>query len=352
MPHSHNTPIKLSRRRFIAFVAAIIASGALKAKLHPYPAFNQPNQQIRFADLSGLGPELDGPRVEEISIPLHPEQKLRTTSYTENDFRIIETLLMDLLRENGVSWSDAFHIKMGFQHYGLAHPFRHNADLLQYCRNVEEYLHHRIRNLFKVKLPWRLLSNHEKEIGQSVTFNAVIGRFTYYLLRARIIGVESLEVPSLVSATAIDRAIHYIESDNSFTPTRGLIYIIPGLTSLISPFSEILHLSLHKPARVYQRQLERRLAPNAAWLNARSFTETINEAAALQLSKEFLTHYNPARLKDLRLITQNQAQRLLLLPYALAYMRKKGVQHSIDLFSENPDKLLQQISKAETANVM
>ena len=343
MPSIDNIPKAISRRQFIAFTALYGISSAVTASLHSATTlFNQAQDSLAFADLVGLGPELEALVLEKLFTPLHPGKSL-TRDDTQVDAETAQKLLVKLLHNEGIPWRDSYRVGVSFQHFGVAQSFNSSHRLLNYCRGAQEFIYSKLDTLDLAPLNWRILdSGSIPSDGSKIT--AVVGRFTYYMLKVYAIGLEHEHAPTLISAKPVDRAIHYIENNSTHKPNKGIIYIIPGNTSLISPFSETLYLLMHTASQQYENQLQQQMSPLLAERHARLVTQTVNKAGALLLAMQYLANLDEERRAvTIQTMIHSLSHQYSLLPHTLHYMRTKGVQASIDLFRSNPSKLMANI---------
>ncbi|MDX2463372.1 MAG: hypothetical protein QNK31_02570, partial [Porticoccus sp.] len=152
----------------------------------------------------------------------------------------------------------------------------------------------------------------------------------------------SNDLPYLVSAQPLERAINHIVDGKRHMPTKGMIYIIPGSTSLVAPFSELMHLTLHAASQRYADELSQSMPRAEAQRHARVAGETANEAAATLLASEFLrTHNCKEKLSTVNLVARSMASQYPFVPSAISYMKQHGLQPSLNLFQSSPSEFMQ-----------
>jgi hypothetical protein len=145
----------------------------------------------------------------------------------------------------------------------------------------------------------------------------------------------------------VERAIHHIVAGKTAVPKRGTLYIIPGTTSLVAPFSELLHLTFHEPSQRYASELSDTLKNDQAQEQARMAGETVNEAAAIVLAAEFVQKLGQSdRLPTIKFMASNLSDTYGYLPKAIAFMRRTSVQNAADIYCDSPAKFMAYIEKA------
>ncbi len=346
---------RLSRRDFLSLVSLKALSAVVAAAVIPAPVFavNSLAQHLAggndlaFADLQGLGPELDAPDVERYCRALH-EEKLLPTSFMEAGTRESVTKVLKLQFASAqLEWRDDYEVGFTYQHYGVPDDSEHTGPLLEFCREAGEYARSRLSELFAAEITWQSLPWDDPVIGLSA-FQGYVGRYTYYVTRAVVLNGDTIsDLPYLVQAWPVERAIHYIVSGDNPRPQRGTLYIIPGTTSLVAPFSEPLHLTFHEPSQRYAAELSDTLSEDQARETARIAGETINEAAAIVLASEYLQQTGRSeRLSKVQFMAENLADSYCHLPKAIAFMRRNSVQNAVDLYFDSPAKFMAYIENA------
>jgi hypothetical protein len=224
--------------------------------------------------------------------------------------------------------------------------------LLAYCQQANDYLYQRLDGLLPVEVKWQPLAHsHIQQDAGSEGFQGFIGRYTYYVMRAMVLQKEKTPIrilhedqPYLISSWPLERAINHIVDEADHRPISGVIYIIPGTTSLVAPFSELLHLSLHAASQRYADTLAKQMPPAQARKRARGAGETTNEAAATLLAAEFLrTRQHQERLPAIAKVAHNMASQYPLLPYAMDYMEQYGIQYALAQYQDDPSTFMQRI---------
>ena len=338
----------VSRRRFIAFaglsgllgispVKKVLALSSLTGGLG--------HENFSFADQVGLGPYINAPIVEKYLIPLHREQDQDHLQLDHDEYTSILSILKSLYEDEALEWEEAYDLEMAIQHYGV-HYEGDNADkLLKFSKDVHDFLYSNISGLYQAEMHWKLLQKDGSQDFNADGFQLVIGRYTYLVTRVYVRQGRPKDYPYLTSAEPLDRAINYIESGDTSVPTRGLIYLIPGATSLVSPFSELLHLSFHAPSKYYEQELCNDYSREQSRLLAIQAGETINEATALVLASDFQRRYGHIdRLGIINRMASSLSRQFPKLKNVISFMGENGVQQTIDTFFESPSKLMKMIS--------
>ncbi|MDX2507499.1 MAG: hypothetical protein QNL62_23910, partial [Gammaproteobacteria bacterium] len=228
-------PKGITRRNFIAY-AALHSSLAL---LLPRSAsalcstIREPiHNKYLFSDQSGLGPEINAPIIEEQFCALHQEEALPPPSPDSQQHKEVTQLLKSEFEKAGLDWNDEYQIEFTFQHYGVPNDSSYVSELLEYCERANDFLYNHLSNLLEVEVDWQpLLYGGPHTDRQHIGFRGFVGRYTYYVLRVSVSGQASNDLPYLVSAQPLERAINHIVDGKRHMPTKGMIYIIPGSTS-------------------------------------------------------------------------------------------------------------------------
>ena len=337
----------ITRRRFLLSLGALSAGYIIRPSLLLASPLARPQSkldQYSFVDELGMGPELNPAKIEREYHPLHAEQTLIFANLDQQQMLWFKKRLKFEFSKAGMQWKKHYEVVMTSQHYGVNYTGTQADQLLAHCENVQDYLYSRLHGLYETNIQWDTLKSpanltQEKNRG----FQGIIGRYTYRLYRVLVSNIEYDDSPCLVSAEPGERAFNFI-NDLSGTLT-GVIYIIPGKTSLLSPFSEILHLTLHEPAKAYEHHLRSRVSLDLARQRAILAAETVNEAAAIVLSSEFLKrfgHHN--RLPVVNHMARNLSQRLPNLNSTIAYISQHGAQISIDHFRDDPVNFISRLT--------
>ena len=152
----------------------------------------------------------------------------------------------------------------------------------------------------------------------------------------------------MVNAKPVNRAIHFIDASNGDVqhPDQRLIYVIGGETALVSPFSEMIHLSTHKPAMRYANELSQNHNKDEADSLARNSGETVTEAAAILLALDYLYEIgNKVRAKQIVNHARSLNNQLFEFSHSINYMQKYGVQNALDVYKDSPDKYMKAIAR-------
>lgn len=301
-------------------------------------------QNLDFADRHGLGPEMDAPDVEQYCQPLHQEKLLSPLAMDQNTLATATQILEFQVRDAGLKWHEDYQVGFTYQHYGVPANSEIVDPMLAYCEYVYDYARARLPHLVNTQVHWEPLTHEDAVVGVPA-FRGFVGRYTYYVVRALVLNAQSgSELPYLVQASPVERAIHYIESGESAAPKRGTLYIIPGTTSLVAPFSELLHLTFHEPSQRYATELTKTVGENQAKEQARIAGETVNEAVAIVLATEFLQKMGHGeRLPTVKFMTANLSDTYGYLPKAISYMRRYSLQNAVDLYLDDPARFMASI---------
>lgn len=345
-----------NRRKFLQ--ALFACSAALPFPLILY-AGDRASQEPRlpidlsFADKNGVGPELDAPFVEENLIPLHPEISLSIDPGSEKSLHALSALKAEF-SATGDDWREDFSLSWSFQHYGVPGKGDVCDKLIDYCHTTKEYLYGNLSGLDNVNFQWHTLENRT-DVRDSHGNHILAGKHTYFVVRVNVVdSVGAVQQPYLINATPVNRALHYISNsdhgvknaDRSL-PTRRMIYLIPGATSLVSPFSEILHMSTHAAAMRHAEDLSQLYDINTAKALAKNSGETITESAAVLTAMKFLSSYDESnREKQVIRHARSLANQLPDFSQSISYMLKYGVQAALDSYQEDPSGFMNLIRKA------
>jgi len=341
----------ISRRSFLSYLAvpatlSLVTPACMMATSKDNTA-RQVND-LAFVDRDGLGPRVDAPTVQHYFAPLHAEQPLTTQLYVPEELEHIKSVLKSEFEYAGFSWDESYTVSFSYQHFGVPDDNVQNCQqLLAYCQRVQDYLYTRLDGLYDVNMSWNMLPRDPVRVDEMQHgFQGSVGRYTYYVLRAFVDHPELDGLPSLVNAQPLNRAIHYIVGGESSLPKRANLYIIPGETSLVAPFSELLHLTFHAPSQNYAVELGKSLPEDLAHRYALDAGETINEATAIFLAKEYIARYGASeRMPTINAMADNLNGRFNYLNGAIAYINRNGLQKSVDTYLESPGRFMQQIIK-------
>ena len=345
---------QISRRDFLSFVTL----NAVAAAALPVPVFaisqiaaqaNRKNSLLNFVDRDGLGPDMDAPDVERLCSPLHEEKLLPKSSVDEKTRLAVKEVLQIEFQNASLDWHDDYQVGFTYQHYGVPDDHEQTTPLLKYCNDAGEFSRTKLKDMFNAEVTWNRLT-HEQTIVGLPSFHGFVGRYTYYVTRAVVLGAEdSSDLPYLVQSWPVERAIHYIVAANTAVskPKRGTLYVIPGTTSLVAPFSELLHLTFHEPSQRYAEELSNTLNEDQAQEQARVAGETVNEAAAIMLASEFIQELGCGdRLPTINFMAKDLSDTYGYLPKAITFMKQTSVQSAVDIFLDSPANFLAKINNS------
>ncbi|MGD8642430.1 MAG: hypothetical protein PVG89_17465 [Gammaproteobacteria bacterium] len=341
----------ISRRRFLSYLTLSSAGlmgipGLSLAAAKNMTADNV--DEFSFADRDGLGPQVDAPTVQNAFFALHDEQRINREIFTPEELQTIRSVLKSEFEFAQIPWDDSCDLSYSYQHFGVPYNADDGHRLLEYCKRVHDYLYSRVNGLFDAEMTWHILTpeSHPDDLIDSEQFRADIGRYTYYVMRVFIDRHDMNDLPSLINAQPLNRAIHFIVGDEQSLPQKAHLYLIPGTTSLVSPFSEILHLTFHAPSEIYEANLKQSVSSEKAHEYAIDAGETINEATAIVLAREYIRRYGDSkRVATINAMADNLGGRFSAIHKAIAFISQTGVQKAIDLYLDNPAGFMKQLDK-------
>jgi hypothetical protein len=339
--------INLSRRNFLQHLAtgaaclAFTSPSTAFAIAHKYK--RDVDDLLSFTDLEGLGPQINTEFPGKGYLALHEERTLSPYMIDDLNRSYAEWLLKEMYAEQGLLWDKKNKLIWTYQHYGFCDHSNQCYKLLNYCMSVQDFLYNRVTGLLDIDTKWEVLG--EDFMQHPDRFSGLVGRYTYLVYRIHLLdSVGELKDYGLIRATPVNRAINYITADHN-VPNTSLMYIIPGNTSLVSPFSELLHISTHGPSRRLADQLGRESNPQDAEETSRIVGETITESAAILMAQQYLQQY---RFLDRMTIINSHARSLAsrygLIRNTVAYMANNGVQQTLNSFTDDPLHLVKEIS--------
>jgi hypothetical protein len=213
---------------------------------------------------------------------------------------------------------------------------------------AQDYLYSNIPGLMEIYFDWSLLTKRQtRSFIDTKGFKGLVGKHTYLVYRINGVNEEGTQLlPGLVNVIPVERAINYIVDDDYHKPIGSTIFVIHGPTSLISPFTEIIHLTTHQPTLRLTGELKTPLGEDDAQRIGRVYGETITEAAGSLLALSFLQKYGNTEEKNtVRAVSQNISNQFPLVQAAMAYMNHNGVQQVLGAYSENPEGVVKEIKK-------
>lgn len=299
--------------------------------------------ELAFVDQNGFGPPLKGDDIEENLIPLHKPIILPKLEKSTPQYQLAQSHLQGVFKQQGLKWKDSYSLQWSYQHYGLPDNSSAALLMLEYCKSVQKYLYRHIIGVDAFSIDWDVLRHKSKSKSKSIDgVKARIGRYNYFLLR---IGVEDnngdMFGPYLLSGKPVDRAVNFINFNNNrkFEARDSQIYLITGSTSLVSPFSEILHLITHETAMEHKRELNVQFSQQEAQSRARYLGETITESAAITLAKHYLTKIGHAeRLVNVQTMEESLTKQLPSFKNSMRYMKEFSVQEALKIYNKDPQE--------------
>ena len=344
--------LHLTRRNFLTYLLVSTAAATFTPKLAfaNYFPNNQPvSNWLSFSSQSGIGPWQDESTVMEKYCALHKETILPRDRVEKSDYRNTVLLLEKVLANQGVHWGGARRVVWTYQHYGVCDSSIHSKKLLSYSRLAQDYLYSNISGLVDFNLDWRVLKNkHSQPLVDLRGYRGFVGKHTYLVYRVNAIDENGTAVqPGIVNVIPVERAINYIVDDDNHVPIGSTIFVIHGLTSLNSPFSELIHLTTHQPPIRLIRDLAVSQGESYALMLGRAYGEAVTEAAGILIALSFLQKYGSVDEENVvRAVSQNISNQYPLVRNVMVYMNQKSVQQVLNDYSENPRKVIKAIKKS------
>ena len=331
---------KPDRRRFLRWLSSVAVSTSMPASVlatpHLAPAKPDP---LDFIQLDGLGPEQAGELIETRYCPLHKSRTIPREAISPEQYQATKQQLIREFNNQGQTWKPEYTVAWNSQHYAVPDHSSHCRHLLEYCQQVQRHLYQHIPGLFPLDLSWQLLDADCAEPAGNA-FRAFVGRYTYMVMRVVALDkLGNIVPPYLIHASPLERSLNFIRSERKkYTPIASTIYIIPGLTALSAPFSEILHISTNAPTLHLARHLSTSHNLDAqATETAREFGELVTEALSIQCAYHYL-HQIKRKDKLPQLSTLNQHLSAYLPHFAQmqAHIRQLGLINAYHSFRDSP----------------
>jgi len=340
----------LPRRKFLqqltGSTAGLLFISPARLLAIPEDNFAKNTDFLSFAYLNGLGPEVSVNDIDGHYVPLHAESILPSYMFDDFNRTYVEFLLRQMMAAQGLKWNESDRIIYSYQYHGYCDHTSECNRLAEYSRTAKDYLYNSVNGLLDIQLNWNvLLEDFDYAKQPSSLFNGLIGRYTYLVNRVNLVDTEgNFREVGLISISPVNRAINYITSEG-IRPESSLIYVIPGATSLMSPFSELLHLTTHAPSKRLSDQLTQGKNPHHANTSSHMIGETITESAAYLVARRFLkqSQYGE-RASVINAHAKSLSNRYSLMGDTVAYMMRHGVQKTLDRFAEDPLHLVKEIS--------
>lgn len=342
--------INLPRRKFLQHLAkgtaclAILSPTGVYGIAHRH--LSNSDDLLSFTDLEGLGPEIKTQFTGNGYVALHEEHVLPSYMVSEANRHYVEWLLRDMVEKKGLHWDATDRLVWTYQYYGICDHSIQCYRLLEYSMSAQKYLYSAVHGLLDINVKWDVLSeNYDYAHQKRRYFNGFVGRFTYLVNRVNLVDKEGvIKDFGLVSATPVNRAINYIKSRGNI-PNASLMYLIPGNTSLVSPFSELLHITTHGPSQRLSLELERRHNKQQAKEISHIIGETVTESAALLLAQRYLEKRHLAnRMTIIDAHARYLGSRYALMPTTFNYMLRHGVEETLSSYCNDPLNLAYSIS--------
>ena len=339
------------RRRFLRLIASGTLAYTAGVNAIPKQGFFEEDVH-NFADFSGLGPPVEGAFLEDHYCPLHDEKIYSHETIAKPLLDEANNLLKQEFEKQNIAWKDSYKIIWTSQHYGVPDRSLESLNLLRHCKNAHEYLYDNISGLLETNLNWELLyhRNNLKNCPSDTqqAFTAYVGRYIYLAIRISAVDENNNpQGPYLIYPRPLERSINLIRSSRATNqPTSCKIYIIPGITALISPFSELLHLSTSEPTLHYAEEIAKSKNYQTALEEARTVGETVTEAISIVLAWQyFQTKKRTNRLNQINALTQHMRSYLPNLNNILAFATEYGVQQCYSDYKNSPQKFVRDVFK-------
>ena len=308
------------------------------------------SDNFSFMEREGLGPYIDAPQVQNRYCQLHPEKPVPKILLRLPEYRNAVVVLREEFIKQGMPWRESYSAEIGYQHYGVASAPTEGFKLLAYCQKAQDYIGERFGGKVKNRVDWKRLTEHSScpNINQD-GFRGLIGRYTYFVIRVSAVeNGKVIPAPYLLSARPVERAINNIVGGrNAAHPTSGLIYIIPGITALLSPFTEILHLLTHEPSLRYQESITADDA-SETYIRARILGEAFTEALGLVCALRYLERYGDSKSQQMLIkLSGLLSEQMPLLQRVLQFIIKYGANYALELYMDDPVKAHQRFEQIQ-----
>ena len=322
-----------SRRDFLRSTLApgfLLALTPFKSSAVSMIASKAASLPLYFTEITGLGPELPTATILERFTPLHPELELPTDRMPNRKSAAIKTALQNAFHKSGLPWKEHYEVAFSYQHYGVPDQSRELAELVRYSEAATNYLKSRYTGLFTPKIQWQLLPEHYPI--ENDRFAGYVGRFTYHLVKAYVSNIDMDEpAPYLAHAQPIERAINYIQGGKQETPSAGTIFLVPGISSMMAPFSELIHLSFHASAQAQISELSKTMDAGAARQHVRNVTESLVESLSYSIAESFMHDIeHTEKLPTIKYMADNLAAKFSYMPQITRTIKARGVQSVIN----------------------
>ena len=341
---------KVTRRNFLSYLLVSAAAASFIPKYafgNFYPNNTPENNWLSFSSQKGVGPWLDESTLMQQHTALHKETILPVKNIDQSSYRNTVSLLKKVLADHGIRWKKSNRIVWTYQHYGVSDSSIHSKRLLSYSTMAQDYLYRNVSGLMEIDLDWSLLTKqHSRSFVATKGYKGLIGKHTYLVYRVNAVDEKGEQIlPGIVNIMPVERSINYVIDDDKHKPTGSTIFVIHGLTSLIAPFSELIHLTTHQPTLRFATKLmtASSLEETDAQMVGRIYGESISEAAGILLALSFLQKYGRTDEQSIvKTLSQNITQ-YPLVQGAMAYMKQNSVQQVLDAYSENPRRVMKEI---------
>ncbi len=339
---------KFTRRHFLRH-ALLPATALLTTPLTALASNPQRRSRtfpLYFTEITGLGPEVSTDTILERFTPLHPELALPAPQISAPQRRDIKMALESAFRQENVPWQDDYQVSFVYQHYGVPHQSRELSELIQYSDAATCYLESQFSRLFTPRITWQLLPESGELVTQN-NFTGYAGRFTYHLVKAFVNNApDAANPPYLVHARPIERAINYIKSGTTLTPDSGMIFLVPGVSAMVAPFSEFIHLTFHKSAELQIANLAPEMGMDQARQYAHNVTESLVESLSYSIARLFILEIgHEEKLPTLQYMADNLATKFSYMPLINQMIDTLGVQQVIDIALDNPKDFIERFHR-------
>lgn len=338
--------MNFTRRCFLSYLSASAADVFFMPKFGLANDIASDKNWLSFCHQTATGPWIDETTLIREHTALHKETKLPVKNIEKSSYTDAVSVLKKMLADRGVRWKNSYRTIWAYQHFGVADRSIHSERLLSYAKAAQDYLYNSVAGLSGDIPSWDFLPTMPGTNIETNGFRGFVGKHSYlvYWISAMDEGGTLIQ-PGMLNIMPVERAINYIVENKNDKPTGCTIFLIHGATSLISPFSELIHLTTHQPTLRYANELTAFLGEGDAQMVGRIYGESVTEAAGIILAQEFLKKYR--RTDELSIVEEVSRNmiRYPLLKAAIAYMKKKSVQYVLNSFSENPKNTYLEIKR-------
>lgn len=350
---------KITRRGVLSYLLLATVATSLPPK-HVFAAVESTTTPdchgLSFSSQPGTGPWIDETALLQHkksrqgtclkNAALHREAVLAANRVDKRDYENALAILHSLLARQGIRWKDSYRIAWTYQHYGVCDTSIHSHRLLAYARTAQDYLYSNVSGLMGHPPEWSLLARSPHSVPTTEhEYIGLVGKHTYLIYRLNAVDeAGEVIVPGIANIMPVERALNYIVGNRDHRPIQSTIFVIHGITSLASPFTELLHLTTHQPSFRLIEQLAEHGSAHEAAMMGRMYGESITEAAGILLAFQFLEKYGCRdETNRLNRLLQHTRHRYPVTGPLMAQMQKDGVQQVLGDYVDNPARLMRKM---------